>query len=115
MHCKETESPCPDHCRKYALSDSGNKEFQELCNHQHTLVCDQCERLAQVLVDIEHAIQTCQGFYGNDQKEDILHDFRLAKIAILAWKAHTLRSENRECGKQAVWMIVLYLSLWTGR
>ena len=22
VHCKETESPCPDHCRKYAFSDS---------------------------------------------------------------------------------------------
>ena len=33
VHCKETESPCPDHCRKNALSDSENKELQELCNH----------------------------------------------------------------------------------
>ena len=65
-------------------------------------MCDQCERLTQVLIDIEHAIQTCQGFYGNDLKEDILHDFGLAKNAILAWKAHILRSENQECGKQAV-------------
>ncbi|CAB3977875.1 Hypothetical predicted protein [Paramuricea clavata] len=102
VHCKETESPCPDHCRKYALSDSENKEFQELCSHKHTLVCDQCERLTQVLIDIEHAIKTCQGFYGNDLKDDILHDFGLAKNAILAWKAHILRSENQECGKQAV-------------
>ena len=100
--CKETESPCSDHCRKYALSDSENKEFQELCNHQHTVVCDQCQKLTQVLIDIEQAIQTGQGFYGNDQKEDILHDFGLAKNAILAWKAHILRSENQDCGKQAV-------------
>ena len=102
VHCKETESLCPDHCRKYALSDSENKELQELCNHQHTVVCDQCQRLTQVLIDIERVIHTCQEFYGNDQKEDILHDFGLAKNTILAWKAHILRSENQECGKQAV-------------
>ena len=102
VHCKETESLCSDHCHKYALSDSENKEFQELCNHQHTVVCDQCQRFTQVLIDIEQAIQTCQGFYGNDQKEDILHDFGLAKNAILAWNAHILRSENQECGKIAV-------------
>ena len=55
-------------------------------------MCDQCQRLTQVLIDIEQAIQ----------KEDILHDFGLAKNVILAWKAHILRSENQECGKQAV-------------
>ena len=65
-------------------------------------MCDQCQRLTQVLIDIKRTIHTCQGFYGNDQKEDILHDFGLAKNAILAWKAHVLRSENQECGKQAV-------------
>ena len=102
LHCKEVESPCPDHCRKFALSDSANKIFQESCSHEHTLVCDQCEGLTQVMSDIERAIQTCNGFYGNDQKEDLLHDFRLAKKAILAWKAHILRSENQESGKQAV-------------
>ena len=69
VHCKETESPCPDQCRKYALSDSENKEFQEMCKHQHTVACDQCQRLTQVLIDIEQAIQTCQGFYGNDKKK----------------------------------------------
>ena len=52
------------------------------------------------MIDIEHAIQTCQGFYGNDLKEDILHDFGLAKNAILAWKAHILQSENQKCGNQ---------------
>ena len=102
LHCKEVESPCPDHCRKFALSDSANKIFQESCSHEHTLVCVQCEGLTQVMSDIERAIQTCNGFYRNDQKEDLLHDFRLAKKAILAWKAHILRSENQESGKQAV-------------
>ena len=44
---------------KYALSDLENEKFQKLCNHQHTVVCDQCQRLAQVLIDMEQAIQTC--------------------------------------------------------
>ena len=59
VYCKETESPCSDHYRKYALSDLENEKFQKLCNHQHTVVCDQCQRLAQVLIDMEQAIQTC--------------------------------------------------------
>jgi len=39
------ESNCPDHCRHFALSDSQNKDFQDVCTHEHLGSCDECERL----------------------------------------------------------------------
>ena len=57
VHC-EDESPCPDHCRSFALSDSKLACFQKSCNHEHNLFCDRCEELKFVLSDIENIIQT---------------------------------------------------------
>ncbi len=36
VHCQESESPCADYCRAFALSDPSDKEFQVKCSHQHT-------------------------------------------------------------------------------
>jgi len=30
------ERQCPDHCRKFGLSDLNDPDFQEQCTHQHT-------------------------------------------------------------------------------
>ena len=35
LHYKETESTCPDHCRKFALSDPNGNLFLERCTHKH--------------------------------------------------------------------------------
>ena len=40
-HCQEDESECPNHCRKFGLSDPNDPDFQEQCSHQHTLLCPQ--------------------------------------------------------------------------
>ena len=32
-HCQQSESLCPDHCRKYSLSDPMEPELQEQCTH----------------------------------------------------------------------------------
>lgn len=34
-HCREDESPCPDHCTRYALSDPQSTHFQASCDHEH--------------------------------------------------------------------------------
>ncbi len=46
VHCNE-ETPCPDHCRKFVLSDPTDEQFQELCSHEHSLFCERCEDLKQ--------------------------------------------------------------------
>ena len=44
-HCGEPTSRCGDHCRKFSLSDVDNPEFQEKCDHQHDVICEDCEAL----------------------------------------------------------------------
>lgn len=36
VHCNPEEAFCPDHCRKFALSDERDPDFQEKCSPQHT-------------------------------------------------------------------------------
>ena len=71
VHCKE-QSPCPDHCPNFALSDSKLTCFQKSCNHEHNLFCDRCEQLKCVLIKIENVIRTHSSvMYSNDY----MHDF----------------------------------------
>ena len=35
IHCKPETAACPDHCRKFALSDEQDIDFQESCSHQY--------------------------------------------------------------------------------
>ena len=93
LHCKETESPCPDHCRRFALSDPNDKLFSEPCTHRHYVTCDRCQNLDKVLSDVENTLKTCEGFRGMGQHCD---DLMRAKDAIFSWKAHILCSENQE-------------------
>ena len=37
-HCNESESPCPDHCLKFGLSDPKNADFNETCAHEHSYI-----------------------------------------------------------------------------
>jgi len=48
-HCREEDSSCPDHCRRYALSDPDNSDFQASCDHEHLEESDQCESLKNTL------------------------------------------------------------------
>ena len=101
VHCKE-QSPCPDHCRSFALSDSKLTCFQKSCNHEHNLFCDRCEELKFVFSEIENIIQTHSNtMYSNEQKGDYIHNFSKCKENILKWKC-ILRSCNQEMAKQNV-------------
>ena len=70
VHCNE-ESPCPDHCRCFALSDLSDKLLQESCDHEHLLFGERCEDLKQVISDIEDTIQK--------NSNDLLYDLKRAK------------------------------------
>lgn len=53
VHCNPEEALCPDHCRKFALSDEQDPDFQEKCSHQHTENCNECQNLRNVLDEVE--------------------------------------------------------------
>ena len=102
VHCRE-DTPCPDHCRSFALSDPQASCFQQPCAHRHDLFCERCDELKDVLNDIETKVKTqSSSMYSEEQKLDILHDFRKAKDDIFKWKCHILRSCNQEIAKQDV-------------
>ncbi|CAB4028800.1 Retrovirus-related Pol poly, partial [Paramuricea clavata] len=97
VHCKPEESTCPDHCRKFALSDENDSDYQEKCSHQHSEMCKDCCNLVDVLHDIECKIQSSVwNPYSDEQREDLQYDFKQARSHILQWKAHILRSINQE-------------------
>jgi uncharacterized protein YggL (DUF469 family) len=102
-HCQESESPCPDHCLKFGLSDPKNAELNETCAHEHTTRCNQCDNISTCINKIERAIKhEGLAFYSKEQQEDIVYDFEQAVKAIKQWKAHVMRTTNQERAKQDV-------------
>ena len=100
-HCRQTDSTCPDHCKRYALSDTGNSTFKTECEHLHNTKCPQCESLKNTLASIQTKISSPSvQLYGQEQKEDMLHDAKHAKDMVLEWKAHILRAQNQDQAKQ---------------
>ena len=103
VHCKETESPCADHCRFFSLSDATDNDFLTICCHSHDLVGESCENIKDTIDKIENQITTHSSTrFSKDLKEDLLHDFSVAKEHILKWKSHIMRSVNPELEKQRV-------------
>lgn len=101
VHCKPEKADCPDHCRKFALSDKQDPDFQESCPHQHLETCDDCQNLRNVLNEVEGHIQgSSWNPYSKEQQDDLLYDFKQARSDILQWKAHIIRSVNQEAAKQ---------------
>lgn len=104
QHCRADESPCPDHCRRFALSDPANKCFAESdCFHEHSQKCDSCEQINEATQAIEKKItELSSNMYSQQQHEELKYDFKQAKDNVYNWKAHILRAENQEEGKQDV-------------
>lgn len=102
-HCSMESSLCKDHCVNFALSDPKEKCFQQPCNHNHVMKCDECEDLKLVITDIEDIIQSqCSSSYAHEQKEDMLHDLKQASQDVFSWKAHILRSINQDRAKEDI-------------
>ena len=94
-HCREDESTCPDHCKRYTLSDTQNSAFKTECDHTHGTECPQCELLKSTLTSIQtQIISLSVQLYGQEQNEDLLYDAKLSKYMVLGWKAHILREQN---------------------
>ena len=101
VHCNPEEALCPDHCRKFALSDEQDPDFQEKCSHQHTENCNECQNLRNVLDEVEDKVRGPFWIpYSSEHRDDLLYDYKLAQTDIFEWKAHIVRSVNQEAAKQ---------------
>ena len=75
----------PDHCRKYALSDPNDKDFQTKCSHQHFNTCDLCDALSWVLHEIDGEVaKMSDNNVSIDTKEELEFTLTNAKKYIIA-------------------------------
>ena len=89
-------STVADHCRTYALSDPKEPLFQATCDHVHSDVCERRATLASTLNDIEEGLVGQSQNMTSNTKEELVFRVKNAKMAILAWKSHLLRSVNKD-------------------
>lgn len=95
MHVSEN-STVADHCRKYALSDPDDANYQLACDHQHDNICDRCTMLANTINCIEEALAKQTKNLTDDLKEEMIFRVRQAKKNIESWKSHLLRYVNQD-------------------
>lgn len=103
VNCNQKESCCADHCRPFALSDPNDKDFQVNCQHEHNMICHDCEELKNTINDMERKLlEHTNPSFSEEHRGDLVHDFKEAKNNIRKWKSHILRSVNQEEAKQKV-------------
>jgi len=103
QHCRAKSSQCPDHCRMFALSDQSENCFAGECLHEHNEICANCEALQETIKSVEQKIhEVSSNMYSKEQHDDMMYDFVQAVNNILEWKAHIIRAENQDEGKQLV-------------
>lgn len=98
MHVSQN-SPVPDHCRAFALSDPKDSAYQAHCDHEHNEVCDRCNLLTETLLDIEAGLAAQTGNLSSEEREELLYRVRQGKTAIWSWKSHLLRSVNQDSAR----------------
>ena len=49
-------STVSDHCATFALSDKSDKDFRQLCDHEHNDACEECLNLWVTFEEIKEAI-----------------------------------------------------------
>ena len=59
------DSRVADHCSVFALSDSSDPDLRQLCNHDHSERCVQCDAISATLGDIEKLLS--EATYPNDE------------------------------------------------
>ncbi|CAC5391100.1 unnamed protein product [Mytilus coruscus] len=49
----QMDDPCPDHCIRYALSDSSSPNLKVQCQHSHLVMCDRCNLLPNAISELK--------------------------------------------------------------
>ena len=96
------QSTVADHCRQFALSDPGDNDYHQLCDHVHSDICARCQALDLVLSNIKTACDSEYVSLTPEDKEEILYSLDHAAHNIHLWKAHQLRSVNQDSCKQDI-------------
>ena len=87
-----------DHCTVHALSDPSDLNLSGECQHCHDTRCDRCECLDMALEKITQKLDEVD--ITEDQRARIKFQNKECTSAILAWKAHLVRSVAQEEAKQ---------------
>ena len=66
---------CIDHCTVFALSDPEKHEFSSPCDHIHNLSCSDCQKIKNVLKDIEDKIESSEVNLLEEQRERATWEF----------------------------------------
>ena len=77
-HCEKDASECGDHCYKFASSDPTDPDLQKKCAHEHKDTCLYCDNIKGCLDEKENVMKS-DSIDSNEQKEDLLCDFKLPK------------------------------------
>ena len=87
-------SVIPDHCRRFALSDSKCSDYLEACNHIHDGACDRCSPTERSIHEIEDSLPLVAA--TNEELDGLKFNTEQARRNINAWKAHLLRAVNQD-------------------
>ena len=93
VHVSKTSSVA-DHFRRFALSDTKDEDYKDICDHVHNGVCDRCDLVQRSVCDVEEAMSHVTT--TTEELEELKFIVEQAKSSILAWKAHLLRSVNQD-------------------
>ena len=70
-----------------SLSDPGERDFKEECDHGHHLRCYMCEDLKDVVNDIKQQIlESSASMYSKEYQEDLLYDLRRPELIFFSGK-----------------------------
>ena len=105
LHVKP-KSNMADHCIQHGLSDPVNTAFQRSCtDHEHDLLCDQCESQKQVVKEIKEAVREAakrNKYPGNNEKIEAEYLVDGAEKALKEYKAHQFRAVHQSTAKSTV-------------
>ena len=92
-------SRCADHCRTFALSDPKDKNLQEICDHDHDRICEQCESLKTLLEKLDIEIES---LCDESKSKELQYDLSVGREQVDEWKKHILRSAQQQKGKDDI-------------
>ncbi|CAC5403617.1 unnamed protein product [Mytilus coruscus] len=91
----------PDHCRICALCDKA-EAFSCLCDHDHDMVCSNCEQISKLLASLNSLIADSDLKEKEDCRDDYQYKLSQAQTNIFSWKTHILRTCYQERAKTEI-------------
>ena len=92
VHITES-SAVADHCRPFALSFPGDKDYFSSCDHEHKERCNCCDILPRVVDEIQSALENID---DGVEKDEMKFQVEQSVQKISVWRAHILRSSNQD-------------------